>query len=110
MLFHSNLGQATCKRRPNKFKMITAVPLSYLLITNKDIQFEKVTLSDMQNVMTVNSFTADDKYSPLKRDNFTQPIWVILSQKRKVFSRFFSSVLKSRLNFEHFRKKVDPHS
>ena len=85
-------------------------PLSYLLITNKDIQFEKVTLSDMQNVMTVNSFTADDKYSPLKRDNFTQPTWIILSQKRKLFSRFFSAVLKCRLNFEYFQKKVDPHS
>ena len=85
-------------------------PLSYLLISNKDIQFDKVTLSDMQNVMTVNSFTADDKYSPLKRHNFTQPIWIILSQKGKLFSEFFSGVLKSRLNFEHFEKKVDPHS
>ena len=80
------------------------------MITNKDIEFEKVTLSDMQNVMTVNSFTADDKYSPLKRDNFTQPIWVILSEKRKVLSLFCSGVLKSRLNFEHFLKKGDPHS
>ena len=85
-------------------------PLSYLLITNKDIEFEKVTLSDMQNVMTVNSFTATDKYSPLKRDNFTQAIWIILSQKRKVFSDLFSAVLKARINFEHFQKKGDPHS
>ena len=80
------------------------------MITNKDIEFEKVTLSDMQNVMTVNSITADDKYSPLKRDNFAQPIWILLSQKRKVFFEFFSTVLKSRLNFEHFQNKVDPHS
>ena len=85
-------------------------PLSYLLITNVDIQFEKVTLSDVQNVMTVNSFTADDKYSPLKRDNFTQPIWIILSQKQKTFSEFLSAVSKSRLNFEYFQKKGDPHS
>ena len=28
-------------------------PLSYLLITDKDIEFEKVTLSDKENVMTV---------------------------------------------------------
>ena len=28
-------------------------PLSYLLITAKDIEFEKVTISDMQDVMTV---------------------------------------------------------
>ena len=80
------------------------------MLTNKDIQFEKVTLSDTQNVMTVNSFTPDDKYSPLKRENFMQPIWIILSQKRKVFSEFFSAVLNSRLNFELFQKKGDPHS
>ena len=75
-----------------------------------DIQFEKVTLSDVQNVMTVNSFTADDKYSPLKRDNFTQPIWIILSKKQKTFSEFLAAVSKSRLNFEYFQKKGDPHS
>ena len=28
-------------------------PLSYLLISDKDIEFEKLTDSDMQNVMTV---------------------------------------------------------
>ena len=28
-------------------------PLSYLLISAKDIEFEKVTISDMQDVMTV---------------------------------------------------------
>ena len=28
-------------------------PLSYLLITDKDIEFEKVTLSDKKNVTTV---------------------------------------------------------
>ena len=81
-------------------------PLASLLITNKDIEFEKLTLSDMQNVMTVNSFTADEKYSPLERDNFTQPIWVILSQKRKAFAQFFSSVLKSILNLNIFKKKL----
>ena len=58
----------------------------------------------------VNTFTGDEKYSPLNRDNFTQTIWMVLSQKRKDFSEFFSSVLKSTLNFEHFQKKVDPHS
>ena len=64
----------------------------------------------MQNVMNVfNTFTADDKYSPLHRDNFTNPIWIILSQKRQNFSQFFSAVLKSALNFENFQKKVDPH-
>ena len=57
----------------------------------------------------VNTFTAEDKYSPLNRDNFTQPIWIILSQKRKTFPGFFSAVLKFKLNFEIVQKKVDPH-
>ena len=65
----------------------------------------------MQHVMTVfNTFTADDKYSPLNRDNLTQPIQNQLSQKEKTFSEFFCEVLKSKLNFEHFQKKVDPRS
>ena len=39
-----------------------------------------------------------------------QPIQVVLSHKEKTFSEFFSSILKSTLNFEHSRKKDDPHS
>ena len=54
--------------------------------------------------------TADDKYSPLKRDNLTQPIRTQLSQKEKVVSELFLAFLKSRLNFEHFQKKDDPDS
>ena len=56
------------------------------------MEFEKVTLSDMPNVMTVNSFTADGKYSPVNRDNFTKPIWIILSQKQERFSNLFLQV------------------
>ena len=33
-----------------------------------------------------------------------------LSKKQKKLSEFFSAVLKSRLNFEHFQKKDHPHS
>ena len=58
----------------------------------------------------VNTFTADDKYSPRNRDNFTQPIQIRLSQIKKKFAEFFSAVLKSKLKFETFQKKVDPHS
>ena len=57
-----------------------------------------------------NIFTADDKYSLLNRDNLTQPIQMQLSQKEKTFSPFFSEVLKSKLNFQHFQKKDDTHS
>ena len=58
----------------------------------------------------VNTLTADDKYSLLNTDNLTQSIQTLLSQKQKTFSQFFSSFLKSALNFEHFQKKDDPHS
>ena len=54
--------------------------------------------------------TADDKYSLLNRDNLTQPIPTIISQKQKAFSEFFLAFSKSTLNFEHFQKKDDPHS
>ena len=58
----------------------------------------------------VNTLTDDDKYSHLYRDNLMQPIQILLSQTQKNFSQFFSSFLKSTLNFEHSRKKYDPHS
>ena len=58
----------------------------------------------------VNTLTADDKYSLLNRDDLTQPIQILLSQKEKTFSAFFSEVLKSTLNFKNFQKNDDPHS
>ena len=60
--------------------------------------------------MFVNTLTADDKYSPLNRDNLIQPIRTQLSQKQQAFSKFFLAFSKSTLNFEHFEKKDDPHS
>ena len=54
----------------------------------------------------VNTLTDDDKYSLLYRDNLTQPIQILLSQKQKTFSEFLSAFLKSTLNFEHFQKKM----
>ena len=60
--------------------------------------------------MFVNTLTADDKYSPLNRDNLIQPIRTQLSQKQQAFSQFFLAFSKSTLNFEHFEKKDDPHS
>ena len=54
----------------------------------------------------LNTLTDDDKYSLLYRDNLTQPIQILLSQKQKTFSQFFSAFLKSTLNFEHFQKKM----
>ena len=60
--------------------------------------------------MFVDTLTADDKYSPLNRDNLTQPIRTKLSQKQQAFPQFFLAFSKSTLNFEHFEKKDDPPS
>ena len=60
--------------------------------------------------MFVNTLTADDKYSPLNRDNLTDPIRSQLSQKQQAFPLFFLTFSKSTLNFEQFQKKDDPHS
>ena len=60
--------------------------------------------------LLVNTLTDDDKYSLLYRENLTQQIQLLLSQKPKTFSEFFSAFLKSTLNFAHFQKKDDSHS
>ena len=57
----------------------------------------------------VNILTVDDKCSLLKRENLTQPIQILLSQKQVTVSQFFFGFLKSILNFEHFQKKDNPH-
>ena len=58
----------------------------------------------------VYTLTDDDKYCLLYRDKLTQAIQILLSQKQKTFSQFFSAFSKSTLSFEHSRKKDDPHS
>ena len=60
--------------------------------------------------MFVNTLTADDKYSHLNRNNLRQPIRTPLSQKHTAFSQLLLAFSKSKLNFEHFQKKDDPHS
>ena len=60
--------------------------------------------------LLVRTLTDDEKYSLLYRENLTQPIKILLSQKRKTFSELFSRFSKSTLNFEHFQKKDHPHS
>ena len=59
--------------------------------------------------LLVNTFPANEEYPVLNRDNLTIPIQKQLSQKQKTFSEFFSAFLKSRWNFEHFKKKDDLH-
>ena len=60
--------------------------------------------------LLVKTLTDDEKYSLLHRENLTQPIQILLSQKQKTFSKFFSKFFKSTLNFEHFQKKDHPHT
>ena len=57
-----------------------------------------------------NTLTVNDKHYLLNRENLTQQIETQLSEKQKTFSEFFFAVLKSTLNFKHFRKKDDPRS
>ena len=60
----------------------------------KVIELEKVTFSAIQNLKTVDTLTAADKYSLLKRDNLMQPIQILVSQKLNFFSEFFKAYLK----------------
>ena len=60
--------------------------------------------------LLVKTLTDDEKYFLLYRENLMQPIQILLSEKRKTFSEYFSAFLKSTLNFEHLQKKYDPHS
>ena len=59
--------------------------------------------------LLVNTLAADEKYPILNRDNLTIPIQIQLSQKQKTSSQFLAAFWKSRLNFEYFEQKDDPH-
>ena len=52
---------------------------------------------------------ANEKDPVLNTDNLTIPIETQLSQKQKPVSQSFAPFYKSRLNFQHFDKKDDPH-
>ena len=54
----------------------------------------------------LNTLTDDDKYSLLYRDNLTQQIQILLSQKPKTFSKLFSEILKPTLNLNIFKNKM----
>ena len=60
--------------------------------------------------LLVKTLTDDEKYSLLYRENLTQPIQILLSQKPKIFSQIFAAFLKSTLNCAHFQKKDGSHS
>ena len=88
----------------NEKELEKVSPLPYLFISVKEIELEKVAVSDIEDLSTVKSLTVDDKYSLPNRDNLTQPILMELSKKPKHFWKIFSAFLKSRPIFEHFEK------
>ena len=105
---------------PTKSNMVNApkhcsnlkdTSLPYLLITGSQLSYKKslLVISKMSKLFP-NILCANGKYSLLARDNLMQRIQMLLSRKQKTFSQFFSSFLKSSLNFQHFQKKDDPHS
>ena len=54
----------------------------------------------------VNTLTDDGKYSLLYRDNLTQQIQILLSQKPKTFSQLFSEISKPHKILNIFKKKM----
>ena len=52
--------------------------------------------------------TADDRYIRCNMQNFPQQIQTPISQKQKIFSRFFIAYLECASNLEHLEKK-DEH-
>ena len=54
----------------------------------------------------LNTLTADDKYSLLNRDNLLQDVQMQLSQKRKIFSKFFFNFLSLDSTLNIFKKKM----
>ena len=60
--------------------------------------------------LLVSTLATNDKCPNLNRDNLTIPNQMQLSHNHKWFSQFFAAFLKSRINFQHFEKKDNPHS
>ena len=60
--------------------------------------------------LSLNTLTANGKYSPRKIENLRQPIQMQLYKNQKTFSRFFPPFLKSTTNLEHLETKYGPDS
>ena len=77
-------------------------PLSYSLVTGKEIEFEKVSLIDTCQILDllVNTLAANQKYFFLNRDNLRIAIEIQLFEKEKKLSEVFAAFWKLILNFE----------
>ena len=69
------------------------------------IELEKVSISLICNLKTVNTLTAENKYSRCNVHNFAQQVQTPLSRKQKTFWGFFIAFLKCAWKLEHFEKK-----
>ena len=83
--------------------------ISWLLLTQLSRKKSLLVICKILGLF-VNTFTADGKYSLLRRDNLASSTYMQFSQKQKIFSEFFSAFLKCRLTFDHFQKKDGAHS
>ena len=54
----------------------------------------------------VNIQSSDDKHSLLTRGNLRESIQIQFSLKERTFTKFFSAISRSSINFEHFQKKM----
>ena len=82
-------------------------PLSSWVITAKVSESQKSLLGTWIFLRPfLNILTADDKYFLISREKWMQTIQMHFSQKRNIFSEFFSALFESALNFEHFQKKM----
>ena len=81
------------------------------VITVKVIELQKSLLDTWKFFRPfLHTLTADDKYSLNSKDKWMPQIQMLLSQKQKFFSEFFSTFFDSALHFEYFQKKDGPHS
>ena len=90
---------------PNTAKICITAHSSYLLITVKSIELEKVSLVIRQLGLFANILAANDKYPVLNIDKLMSLIQMQLSQKQNRFFEFLFPFLKWRLNLEYFEKK-----
>ena len=94
--FQTSPQQKTWQKDTKTVGICTTLPLPYFFIPGNIIQLEKSMLVICKILrLFVNTLTDDEKYCLLYRDNLTQPIQILLSQKQKTFSEFFSAFLKS---------------
>ena len=82
-------------------------PLPARVNTVKVIEFQKFLLDTWKFFRPfLNTLTADDRYSLIRKNEWMQTIQMPLSQKPNIFSELFCAFLEFVLNLEHFKKKT----